>query len=102
MLPLPPQQADIELPATEIESSVQHMKRASLVLRRLVNTTERFINGGPPSWQSIAGAEHVRAEARALWHKAVVWQVAVSVLLAPSPRTRAGECRDLDGGAGCP
>jgi hypothetical protein len=40
------EQADIELPATEIESSVQHMKQASLVLRGLVNTAEPFTNGG--------------------------------------------------------
>jgi hypothetical protein len=53
MLPSVGEQADIKLLATEIESSVQHVKRASLVLRRLVNTTERFTNGGPPSWQSI-------------------------------------------------
>jgi hypothetical protein len=54
MLALLGEQADIELLATEIESSVQHVKRASLVLRRLVNTAERFTNGGPPSWQSIS------------------------------------------------
>jgi hypothetical protein len=41
------EQTNIELLATEIESSVQHVKRASLVLRGLVNTAERFTNGGP-------------------------------------------------------
>ena len=38
------------------------MKRASLVLRGLVNTAERFTNGGPPSWQSVAAASVVSGE----------------------------------------
>jgi hypothetical protein len=45
MLSLPREQANIKLLGTEIAPSVQHVKRASLVLRRLVNTTERFTNG---------------------------------------------------------
>jgi hypothetical protein len=62
VLSLPGEQADIELLATEIESSVQHVKRASLVRRGLVNTAQRFTNGGPSSWQSGAVANDVSFE----------------------------------------
>jgi hypothetical protein len=54
MLPVVGEQTNIELLSTEIESSVQHVKRG-LLGARLVDTAERFTNGGRPSWQSLAG-----------------------------------------------
>jgi hypothetical protein len=62
VLPLLGEQADVEPAPTEIQSSVQHVKRGLLGAPRLVTTTEPVTNGGPSSWQSKAIAR--RTETR--------------------------------------
>jgi hypothetical protein len=54
VLSLTGEQANIELLATEVESSVQHVERVLLGARFSVNTSSVSPKGDPSSWQSGA------------------------------------------------